>query len=34
MQHEQGLRNAVTCLGTKGELGLERVLFGKVSLDR
>ena len=34
MRHEQGLRNAMTCLGTRGEIGLEKVLFGKMNLGR
>ena len=34
MQHEQGLKNVMTCLGTRGEIGLEKVLFGKINLGR
>ena len=34
MQHEQGLRNVMTCLGSRGEIGLEKVLFGKMNLGR
>lgn len=31
-EHKQSLGNAVTCLGIRGEIGLERVLFGEMSL--
>lgn len=33
-EHKQSLVNVVTCLGTRGEIGLERVLFGEMSLDK
>lgn len=34
MQHKPRMANPVAYLGTTGDIGLDRVLFGEISLDR